>query len=51
MGRSLGKGLREFKSSVSGKDDATDTQQALPTTMDTREEPSEASTRDRDTVA
>jgi sec-independent protein translocase protein TatA len=51
MGRSLGKGLREFKSSVSGKDDDNDTQQALPTTMVTREEPSEASTRDRDTVA
>lgn len=51
MGRSLGKGLREFKSSVSGKDDDNDTQQALPTTMVTREEATAASTRERDTVA
>lgn len=50
MGRSLGKGLREFKSSVSGKDDDHDAHQALPTTV-TREEPTAASTRERDTVA
>ena len=30
MGRSLGKGMREFKDSVTGKDNEPDSQQSLP---------------------
>ena len=49
MGRSLGKGLREFKSSISGKDD--DDRQALPVTTPARTEEPTAAPRERDTVA
>lgn len=53
MGRSLGRGLREFKSSISGKDD--DEHQALPAAPPAgAEEPTAtttAATRERDTVA
>lgn len=46
MGRSLGKGLREFKSSIAGKDDEPP-YQGLPTPS--HDEPV-APPRDRDTV-
>ena len=52
MGRSLGKGMREFKSSIQGKDD--DDRPALPTPASTstsasaHDEP--VSSRDRDSV-
>ncbi len=49
MGRSLGKGLREFKSSISGKDD--DDHQALPVTTSAHTEEPTAAPRERDTVA
>lgn len=50
MGRSLGKGLREFKSSISGKED--DDHQALPVATSARsEEPAAAAPRDRDSIA
>jgi sec-independent protein translocase protein TatA len=42
MGRSLGKGLREFKDSVTGKDDDDDKPAELPTTA--------AEPRERDPV-
>lgn len=45
MGRSLGKGMREFKDSVSGKDD--DEPHELPPTETT----ATSQTRERDTVA
>ncbi len=50
MGRSLGKGMREFKSSISGKDD--DDRQALPapTTTSTPSQDEPVSSRDRDSV-
>ena len=50
MGRSLGKGMREFKSSIQGKDD--DDRQALPvpTTTSTPAHDEPVSSRDRDTV-
>ena len=48
MGRSLGKGLREFKSSISGKED--DDHQALPVTTSVRTEEPTAAPRERDTV-
>jgi sec-independent protein translocase protein TatA len=48
MGRSLGKGMREFKDSISGKDDAVDRHQAeLPPAV---EEP-EPQARERDAVS
>jgi sec-independent protein translocase protein TatA len=47
MGRSLGKGMREFKDSVSGKDD--DPHSELPP-ADTAS-PSVSQTRERDTVS
>ena len=50
MGRSLGKGMREFKSSIQGKDD--DDRQALPapTTTATPSQDEPVSSRDRDSV-
>jgi sec-independent protein translocase protein TatA len=50
MGRSLGKGMREFKSSIQGKDD--DDRQALPapTTTSTPSHDEPVSSRDRDSV-
>ena len=53
MGRSLGKGLREFKSSIQGKEESGD-HQALPAASTRVEEPqatSAAAPRERDTVA
>lgn len=47
MGRSLGKGMREFKDSVSGKDVDDDEPRELPSTDST----SSSQTRERDTVA
>ena len=49
MGRSLGKGLREFKSSIQGKEE--DEHQALPAAPSTRVEEPSAAPRERDTVA
>lgn len=46
MGRSLGKGMREFKDSVSGKD-VDDEPRELPSTDTT----SSSQARERDTVA
>ena len=46
MGRSLGKGMREFKDSVSGKDDDDDLREIPP--ADTA---SATQTRERDTVS
>jgi sec-independent protein translocase protein TatA len=49
MGRSLGKGMREFKDSVTGKDhhDDSDTQQSLPVAP---AEPVATQVREHDTV-
>jgi sec-independent protein translocase protein TatA len=41
MGRSLGRGMREFKSSITGKDE--DVPSELPATTETEEEPVSAS--------
>ena len=46
MGRSLGKGMREFKDSISGKGEES-TIHELPATVD---EPVAAASRDRDAV-
>jgi sec-independent protein translocase protein TatA len=47
MGRSLGKGMREFKDSVTGKHDDSDTQQSLPVAP---AEPVATQVREHDTV-
>jgi sec-independent protein translocase protein TatA len=47
MGRSLGKGMREFKDSVSGKDDNDDARGELPPA----DSASVSQTRERDTVS
>ena len=52
MGRSLGKGMREFKDSVTGRHDDDDepvTQRELPATP-VSEEPVSAASREHDTV-
>jgi sec-independent protein translocase protein TatA len=54
MGRSLGKGMREFKDSISGKDDDRDDDKdepaELPPATPVEDEPvSASSTRERDT--
>ncbi len=51
MGRSLGKGMREFKESISGSKDTEDFRSELPpaTDEDLEEEPSPRQ-RERDTV-
>jgi sec-independent protein translocase protein TatA len=51
MGRSLGRGLREFKDSISGKglDDDEERPAELPASRDER--PAKASARERDTVS
>jgi sec-independent protein translocase protein TatA len=51
MGRSLGRGLREFKDSVSGKvlDEDDDRRAELPPSAEER--PVKASARERDTVS
>lgn len=48
MGRSLGKGMREFKSSIQGKDD--DERPALPTPTSAPAHDEPVSSRDRDSV-
>ena len=45
MGRSLGKGMREFKDSISGKDDDDDEPRELPRA----DEPVGAAPRERET--
>ncbi len=51
MGRSLGRGLREFKDSISGKglDEDDDRRAELPPSAEER--PVQASARERDTVS
>ena len=52
MGRSLGKGMREFKDSISGKDDDDEKVEPaeLPPAVPVEDEPvSATSTRERDT--
>jgi sec-independent protein translocase protein TatA len=46
MGRSLGKGMREFKDSVTGKDDTP----ALPTATETTASPTPTPTRENETT-
>ena len=50
MGRSLGKGMREFKDSISGNDEPVNREMAaeLPPAD---EEPAQAESRERDTVS
>jgi sec-independent protein translocase protein TatA len=47
IGRSMGRGLREFKDSVAGKDDDRDEPAELPVTTT----PAETPARERDTVS
>jgi sec-independent protein translocase protein TatA len=49
MGRSLGKGLREFKDSITGKDDETPDRAELP--AGTQDTSAPAPPRERDTTA
>jgi sec-independent protein translocase protein TatA len=52
MGRSLGKGMREFKDSISGKDDKDEYVQATPVELPPAvEEPEPQRERDRDAVS
>ena len=52
MGRQLGKGMREFKDSVSGNDDASvDEFAELPPPVEPPVEPSTTTARERDTVS
>jgi sec-independent protein translocase protein TatA len=52
MGRQLGKGMREFKESVSGKDDdSIDDFAELPPPVEPPVEPSTTTARERDTVS
>jgi sec-independent protein translocase protein TatA len=51
MGRSLGKGLREFKDSVSGKDDDEPVHKRLANELPPAEEHPVAPERRRDTVS
>jgi len=56
MGRSLGKGMREFKDSISGKDDEDSVHHRLSQELPPAEEPSAAQTerereRERDIVS
>jgi sec-independent protein translocase protein TatA len=48
MGRSLGKGMREFKDSISGKDDKDEPAELPPATPVEDEPVSASSTRERD---
>ena len=48
MGKSLGRGMREFKNSISGKDDERPATAEL--TASAEEEPLPAAHRERDTV-
>jgi sec-independent protein translocase protein TatA len=47
MGRSLGKGMREFKNSITGKDDDERLPPALPA-ADDEKQPVSATSRERD---
>jgi sec-independent protein translocase protein TatA len=47
MGRQLGRGMREFKDSVTGKDDYDDERPSLPTPTETSEVPE----RERESVS
>jgi sec-independent protein translocase protein TatA len=51
MGRSMGKGMREFKDSITGKDDGDEpvAQRELPATP-VSEKPVSAASREHDTV-
>ena len=49
MGRSLGRGMREFKDSVTGKDDDDDEPRELPPAAD--DEPAAPPPRERDSVS
>jgi sec-independent protein translocase protein TatA len=49
MGRSLGRGMREFKDSVTGKDDGDDEPRELPPAAD--DEPATPPPRERDSVS
>ena len=52
MGRQLGKGMREFKESVSGKDDGSDfVEDASPELPPAQPAPTSASAAERDTVS
>ena len=52
MGRQLGKGMREFKDSVSGNDDdSIDELAELPPPVEPPVEPSATTARERDTVS
>ncbi len=51
MGRSLGKGLREFKDSVSGKDLRDDDDDRLELQPGQDDQPVRTKSRERDTVA
>ena len=50
MGRSLGKGMREFKSAITGKDDDEDAAPELPAPKTPETVAASTSTREHDTV-
>ena len=50
MGRSLGKGMREFKGAITGKDDDDDVQHELPAPKPPETVAASAVTREHDTV-
>jgi sec-independent protein translocase protein TatA len=50
MGRSLGKGMREFKSAITGKDDDEDVAPELPAPKAPETVAAAAGTREHDTV-
>jgi sec-independent protein translocase protein TatA len=50
MGRSLGKGMREFKSAITGKDDDEDVAPELPAPKAPETVAASAGTREHDTV-
>jgi sec-independent protein translocase protein TatA len=53
MGRSLGKGMREFKDSIAGKEDEEPIQTQPPAELPraTADEPAESQARERDVVS
>jgi sec-independent protein translocase protein TatA len=51
MGRSLGRGFREFKDSITGKDEPDEEQRAAELPPSREESAVKASTRERDTVS
>ena len=50
MGRSLGRGMREFKDSISGKDHDEDERREIPASTTTGETETVVTARERDTV-